>query len=143
MNYIDKLRDRYFSKIRYSNYNFSSRNRKDVMVRNAFMTACRGVFTTNMIAQTFDKNHATVVHATSIHESNSKFSAEYREYYLKAKEIITTTMTFQIEEPIIKPLSPAKIDMLILEKELRETQVEVNELRRMVLSLRSKIDVIE
>ena len=57
--------------------------------------------------------------------------------------LITTTMTFQIEEPIIKPLSPAKIDMLILEKELRETQVEVNELRRMVLSLRSKIDVIE
>lgn len=143
MNYIDKLRDKYFEKINYHSASFSPRFRRDVMARNAFMTACRGVFTTHMIGESLNKSHSTVVHATKIHDSNSKFSAEYREYYMQAKKIIDHAMATYASAPGQRGLSSTKLDLMILEKDLKQAQKDIKDLKNMVLSLRSKIDVIQ
>lgn len=143
MNYIDKLRDKYFEKINYHSSSFSPRFRRDVMARNAFMTACRGVFTTHMIGESLNKSHSTVVHATKIHDSNAKFSAEYREYYMQAKKVVENAMTTYTADPGRKGLSSTKLDLMILANELNQAQKDIKDLKNMVLSLRSKIDVIE
>jgi len=93
-DYIEFIEKRH--KIKYSN---TSRKREFSEYRGALMVALRPYFGVVSIGQLFDKNHATVIHATRNHEMCMKFSVKYREMYKIASSIVLANQ--KVSERII------------------------------------------
>lgn len=59
------------------------RERRNVIYRHAFFTACRQLTQLSLkaIGKVLNKDHATVLHALRVHESNYRFDNQYRDIY--------------------------------------------------------------
>lgn len=86
MKRLKIARDKYLQELGIEFKNQNSRERNYVLVRSAFMCASRGLFTAEVIGNTWGRDHSTVCYATNQHQVNLKFSDEYGYYYEVAKK---------------------------------------------------------
>ena len=140
MKTIMDLRNAYFERIGYANYNFQSHKREDVFARNAFMCACSKAFTLSSTAGAFEKNHSTVVHANKSHSSNLKFSPQYRDYYQEALNIVREYSGDVTDNEDIQPAHFLRVEMASLKQEIVSTKKEVSRLKKLVSKLTKEYD---
>ena len=84
-----------------------NRERRNVMYRHAFFVVCRELtqLPLKSIGKVLDKDHATVLHAIRMHESNYQFDNQYRDIYTEiytCLDDIISTSTEQVYEIIKK-----------------------------------------
>ena len=139
MQTIVDLRNVYLKKVKYAGESFITRRREAVLMRSAFMSACRNVFTTEVIGRAFDKNHSTVIHACKNHFPNSKFFPEYRSYYNEASALVENFIKETTLDPRFKPAASLRMEVAHLHIHSLEMQKEITRLRLLVEKLAEKL----
>tara|TARA_R100001198_G_C5234767_1_gene213027 strand:- start:646 stop:1185 length:540 start_codon:yes stop_codon:yes gene_type:complete len=95
-----------------------NRERRNVMYRHGFFTACRELTQLSLksIGNILHKDHATVLHAIRTHESNYQFDNQYRDIYTEiytCLDDIISQSTEQVYEIIKKrtlKIDPSSFD---------------------------------
>ncbi len=139
MQTITDLRNVYLDKIGYSGENYNKRKRELVLARNAFMVACRNIFSTTMIGSAFGKSHGMAIHAYKSHDSNALFSSEYRSYYSIASTLIEEYVGATVIDPRHKPASSLKVEISFLRLQIQQTKKELSNLKKLVEKLTEKL----
>lgn len=134
------LRNVYFERIGYTNYNFLSRKREDVFARNAFMCACSKAFTLSAAGEAFEKDHSTVVHVNKSHTGNLRFSPLYRDYYQEALNIVREYSGDVTDNEDIQPAHFLRVEIASLKQEIVSTKKEVSRLKKLVSKLTKEYD---
>lgn len=101
----------------------SSRERRNVSARQAFMVAARSLYTTLEIKKATGKDHSTVIHSTKAHETNVRFDKLYVDFFTECASIVNKLKGSDYENE--------EWDLLVENAELRQQLADLRmELRQ-------------
>tara|TARA_Y100000114_G_scaffold75036_1_gene68786 strand:+ start:173 stop:727 length:555 start_codon:yes stop_codon:yes gene_type:complete len=125
-----------------------SRERKNVIHRQAFMQVARETAKLPCIkvAGILEKNHATVIHACKLHETNYRFDADYREIhsfmYKKINELLLSNGYIPESAKNNEKLLEMHYKLSKVSKRLREVIIEFEDYKKSVKKEMEKSKVI-
>ena len=73
----------FWNKLSRKNFIIDNRERRNIIYKHSFFVSCRKLTSLSLksIGSTLSKDHATVLHALKIHESNYLYDSKYKNVY--------------------------------------------------------------